>query len=206
MSAFLQIKLENRRPIPLMAVIANIMFRVPSMFVFWTRRICWNLSGETSDILFVRIYQSKWKTINICMNRTRPWCIQSWSQNYISLELVWELEYDFLSGEFLVDVAESFQFVFNISLHGFVEVDLEIRIEIKVQNLWFRRVGHVISTYLEKSGGVKSDTGSLSDNFGREAQIIQDSIVDRSQSSAEWSLLLLVFGLTGWFWQDSSLK
>ena len=61
MSAFLQIKLENRRPIPLMAVIANIMFRVPSMFVFWTRRICWNLSGETSDILFVRIYQSKWK-------------------------------------------------------------------------------------------------------------------------------------------------
>jgi len=66
----------------------------------------------------------------------------------ISLELVWELEYDFLSGEFLVDVAESFQFVFNISLHGFVEVDLE------------------------KSGGVKSDTGSLSDNFGREAQII----------------------------------
>jgi len=96
--------------------------------------------------------------------------------------LVWELEYDFLSGEFLVDVAESFQFVFNISLHGFVEVDLE------------------------KSGGVKSDTGSLSDNFGREAQIIQDSIVNRSQSSAEWSLLLLVFGLTGWFWQDSSLK
>ena len=206
MSAFLQIKLENRRPIPLMAVIANIMFRVPSMFVFWTRRICWNLSGETSDILFVRIYQSKWKTINICMNRTRPWCIQSWSQNYISLELVWELEYDFLSGEFLVDVAESFQFVFNISLHGFVEVDLEIRIEIKIQNLWCRRVGHVISTYLEKSGGVKSDTGSLSDNFGREAQIIQDSIVNRSQSSAEWSLLLLVFGLTGWFWQDSSLK
>ena len=43
----------------------------------------------------------------------------------ISLELVWELEYDFLAGEFLVDVAESFQFVFNISLHGFVEVDLE---------------------------------------------------------------------------------
>ena len=206
MSAFLQIKLENRRPIPLMAVIANIMFRVPSMFVFWTRRICWNLSGETSDILFVRIYQSKWKTINICMNRTRPWCIQSWSQNYISLELVWELEYDFLSGEFLVDVAESFQFVFNISLHGFVEVDLEIRNEIHVQNLWFRHFGHVISTYLEKSGGVKSDTGSLSDNFGREAQIIQDSIVNRSQSSAEWSLLLLVFGLTGWFWQDSSLK
>ena len=69
------------------------------------------------------------------MNRTRPWCIQSWSQNYISLELVWELEYDFLSGEFLVDIAESFQFVFNISLHGFVEVDLEIRIEIKIQNL-----------------------------------------------------------------------
>lgn len=53
----------------------------------------------------------------------------------ISLELVWELEYDFLSGEFLVDVAESFQFVFNISLHGFVEVDLEIRNEIHVQNL-----------------------------------------------------------------------
>ena len=76
----------------------------------------------------------------------------------------------------------------------------------KFQNLRFPHLSHMISAYLEKSGGVKSDTGSLSDNFGREAQIIQDSIVNRSQSSAEWSLLLLVFGLTGWFWQDSSLK
>ena len=116
--------------------------------------------------------------------------------------MVWELEYDFLSGEFLVDVAESFQFVFNISLHGFVEVDLEMQIRTR-----FRHSNQTQKiVYLEKSGGVKSDTGSLSDNFGREAQIIQDSIVNRSQSSAEWSLLLLVFGLTGWFWQDSSLK
>ena len=160
MSAFLQIKLENRRPIPLMAVIANIMFRVPSMFVFWTRRICWNLSGETSDILFVRIYQSKWKTINICMNRTRLWCIQSWYYRITSLELVWELEYDFLSGEFLVDVAESFQFVFNISLHGFVEVDLEIQIRTSSRfrhlnrtrikdsvpwEVWWRQVWHGFS-------------------------------------------------------------
>ena len=85
-------------------------------------------------------------------------------------------------------------------------MDLEIRNEILCSELMISTFGHVISTYLEKSGGVKSDTGSLSDNFGREAQIIQDSIVNRSQSSAEWSLLLLVFGLTGWFWQDSSLK
>ena len=50
----------------------------------------------------------------------------------ISLELVWELEYDFLAGKFLVDVAESFQFVFNISLHGFVEVDLEKFIRFRI--------------------------------------------------------------------------
>ena len=89
----------------------------------------------------------------------------------ISLELVWELEYDFLAGEFLVDVAESFQFVFNISLHGFVEVDLETFIRFRIYQR--ERIKKMLKkTYLEKSGGIKSDTGSLSDNFGREAQII----------------------------------
>ena len=89
----------------------------------------------------------------------------------ISLELVWELEYDFLAGKFLVDVAESFQFVFNISLHGFVEVDLETFIRFRIYQR--ERIKKMMKkTYLEKSGGIKSDTGSLSDNFGREAQII----------------------------------
>ena len=57
----------------------------------------------------------------------------------ISLELVWELEYDFLAGEFLVDVAESFQFVFNISLHGFVEVDLQVFIRFRIYTLSIAR-------------------------------------------------------------------
>ena len=66
-SAFLQTILANRRPIPckwlfvnqfitmndqltLIAVNANITFLLPSMFVFITRRMCWNLSGITYDL------------------------------------------------------------------------------------------------------------------------------------------------------------
>ena len=39
-SAFLQTMLAKRRPIPLIEVIANIIFCFPSTFVFCTRRMC----------------------------------------------------------------------------------------------------------------------------------------------------------------------
>jgi len=53
-SAFFNTMLENRRPIPLMAVMANMTLRLPSMFVLRIRRMCWNFSGMTKD----------WKTTN----------------------------------------------------------------------------------------------------------------------------------------------
>ena len=39
-SAFLQARLENLLPIPLIAVMANIIFCLPSTLVFSTRRMC----------------------------------------------------------------------------------------------------------------------------------------------------------------------
>ncbi len=39
------------RPIPLMAVRANMMLRFPSMLVLSTRKMCWKLAGITRDIL-----------------------------------------------------------------------------------------------------------------------------------------------------------
>ena len=48
---FLSAMLANLRPTPLMAVMANMVFLLPSKFVFITRRMCWKLSGEISDIL-----------------------------------------------------------------------------------------------------------------------------------------------------------
>ena len=48
-SAFLQTMLAKRRPIPLMEVRANMIFCLPSTFVFCTRRMCWNSSFATSD-------------------------------------------------------------------------------------------------------------------------------------------------------------
>lgn len=48
-SAFLQTILANRLPIPLMEVRANIMFCLPSTFVFSTRRMCWKSSFATRD-------------------------------------------------------------------------------------------------------------------------------------------------------------
>jgi hypothetical protein len=49
MSAFLQTMLENRRPIPLMEVMANMIFCLPSTLVFSRRRMCWKSSPATSD-------------------------------------------------------------------------------------------------------------------------------------------------------------
>jgi len=48
-SAFLQTMLANRLPIPLIEVRANIMFCLPSTFVFSTRRMCWKSSFATRD-------------------------------------------------------------------------------------------------------------------------------------------------------------
>ena len=48
-SAFLQTMLENRRPIPLMDVMAYMIFCLPSTLVLRTRRICWKLSVATKD-------------------------------------------------------------------------------------------------------------------------------------------------------------
>lgn len=53
-SAFFNTMLEKRLPIPLMAVMANITLRLPSMLVLRIRRMCWNFSGMTKD----------WKTTN----------------------------------------------------------------------------------------------------------------------------------------------
>ena len=44
------------------------------------------------------------------------------------LEGFGEFENNFFSGQFFVDITEGLQFVFDISLHGFVEVDLEMQI------------------------------------------------------------------------------
>ena len=49
MSAFLQTRLENLRPQPLMAVRAYMTLRLPSMLVFWIRRMCWKLSCMIRD-------------------------------------------------------------------------------------------------------------------------------------------------------------
>uniref|UniRef100_A0A8D8U9R5 Uncharacterized protein n=1 Tax=Cacopsylla melanoneura TaxID=428564 RepID=A0A8D8U9R5_9HEMI len=54
MSAFFSTMLENLLPQPLMAVRANMTFLFPSMFVDITRRMCWNFSGITRDILAVK--------------------------------------------------------------------------------------------------------------------------------------------------------
>lgn len=48
-SAFLQHMLANLLPIPLMDVIANIIFCFPSTFVFRTRSMCWKSSFATRD-------------------------------------------------------------------------------------------------------------------------------------------------------------
>jgi hypothetical protein len=49
MSAFLHTMLEKRRPIPLMEVMANMIFCLPSTLVFSRRRMCWKSSPATSD-------------------------------------------------------------------------------------------------------------------------------------------------------------
>ena len=51
MSAFFRQLLENLRPTPLMDVMAYMIFVLPSMLVFITRRMCWNWVGTTRDIL-----------------------------------------------------------------------------------------------------------------------------------------------------------
>lgn len=48
-SPFLQARLEKRREIPLMAVMAYMIFCLPSTLVFSTRRMCWKASPAMRD-------------------------------------------------------------------------------------------------------------------------------------------------------------
>jgi len=96
--------------------------------------------------------------------------------------LFWELEGNLFTSELLVDVGIGLQLVLNVSLHRFVQMDLQ------------------------ETGGVKSDTGTLADDLSWEAQVLQDRVVDGGQGTAEWTLLLLVLCLTGWLGQDTTLK
>jgi hypothetical protein len=55
--------LANLLPIPLIEVIANMIFCFPSTLVFNTRRMCWNSSFATKD------YQKSQKLKNQWLNR-----------------------------------------------------------------------------------------------------------------------------------------
>ena len=44
-SAFFKTMLEQRRPTPLMAIMARSILHLPSMFVFMIRKMCWNFYG-----------------------------------------------------------------------------------------------------------------------------------------------------------------
>ena len=104
--------------------------------------------------------------------------------------MFWELEGNLFTSELLVDVGISLQLVLNVSLHRFVQMDLK----------WnFRKTSfELIGFYLQETGGVKSDTGTLADDLSWEAQVLQDRVVDGGQGTAVWTLLLLVLCLTGW--------
>jgi len=93
-----------------------------------------------------------------------------------------ELKDDFFAGELFVHGGVRVQLVLNVRLHRLVQVDLQ------------------------EARRIESDSGALSDDFGRVAQVVQDRVVDRSQSSAEWPLLLLVAGLSGRLGQDAALS
>merc|ERR1712037_622307 len=58
---------------------------------------------------------------------------------------------------------------------------------------------------LVKSRSIESDSGSSADDLSGEAKIFKDLVVDVGESSAEWSLLLLVSGLSSGLGKDSSL-
>ena len=78
-SAFLHTMLEKRRPIPLIEVMANMIFCLPSTFVFCTRRMCWKSSFATSDCKIEQTNQYPEKNISQKSHgdnftETNHWC------------------------------------------------------------------------------------------------------------------------------------
>lgn len=71
-SAFLQTMLANRLPIPLIEVRANIIFCLPSTFVFRTRRICWNSSFATKDYTSLQNLNQKTNTFQMVITIVIP--------------------------------------------------------------------------------------------------------------------------------------
>lgn len=63
----------------------------------------------------------------------------------------------------------------------------------------------MIRCYLVKSRSIESNSGSSADDLSGEAKIFKDLVVDVGEGSAEWSLLLLVSGLSSGLGKDSSL-
>lgn len=77
-SAFFKTILAYRRPTPLMAVMANMTFLLPSMFVPMTRRMCWNFSGITRDW---KIHLSLLLLHNIYLKQT-PTCLKTFCKSF----------------------------------------------------------------------------------------------------------------------------
>jgi hypothetical protein len=95
--------------------------------------------------------------------------------------LTWNLENNLLTGQLVVDRLERFQLVVNgLSILG-VQHDL---LDLVTTN---------------------QVSDSLTNDLSWEDQILQDLVVNGSQSSGSWSLLSLS-GTTTWLWQDSSLS
>lgn len=95
--------------------------------------------------------------------------------------LTWDLKDNLLTGQLAVDGLEGLQLVVNVvSVLGVQQDLLDLVTTNQVSN-------------------------SLTDNLSWEDQVLQDLVVDSSQSSRSWSLLSLSRGTT-WLWQDSSLS
>jgi hypothetical protein len=93
--------------------------------------------------------------------------------NYLELNSSRELEGNILASELLVDSRESV-------------------------NLVFKRSGILgIEEDLEGLGAIDLLTESLTNDFGRENEVIQDSVVDSSQSTRSGTRLLTVVTTTG---------
>lgn len=63
----------------------------------------------------------------------------------------------------------------------------------------------LVELNLVKSRSIESNSGSSADDLSGEAKIFKDLVVDVGEGSAEWSLLLLVSGLSSGLGKDSSL-
>jgi hypothetical protein len=76
-----------------------------------------------------------------------------------------------------------------------------VELNLKESRAWIE----MMRRYLVKSGSIESNSGSSADDLSGEAKIFKDLVVDVGEGSAEWSLLLLVSGLSSGLGKDSSL-